>query len=772
MELSVREQQNSKKEMIFGFLEEMALIWLISGCGIFCAAGLFLDEISLPVLLGAAGAGAVLCAGISRMPHGTVAGALAMPVLILVGVVFPNQMFLNGMTGVWNQIAETFGKNTEVYLPKYQVLSEESLKGDQAYFLICLVICTSILVFGMLKLRLNILCLLTAFGLTGLSFYLGKSLPDGPCFFYFAGVVLAERYMLLYGKRRVLTENRHSVFAGDAALFLVLVVLAAGSYQMAVPKLKYSEASFLAGVRRAASDTLETWRFQTGRVNSLPKGNLAETGPWTASEDTALKVTMEEPESLYLRGFTGSTYQGEKWEPLSREVCYESRDMFYWLHKRDFYGESQLAGIRKLVSDETLSSDTAEVQVENIKADRQYLYIPYEITGLPEEFAGECAYGDAFLKSKGLLGTTSYSFTAMGNLTKDFPKIAAQGYLALKEEENAEYREQESYYNAFVYKNHTELSDRLKKLFQTELGTAGDQKKGHLDYYSAITHIREYLEEHMTYGTQTETLPQGQDFAEYFLTESGIGHSVHYATAAALMFRYYGIPSRYAEGYLVTPEDVQGAEPGTAIEISGKNGHAWTEIYVDGTGWVPVEMTPEYYGVMEEPDLSLGLETSGTRTAARLPETEEEAPPLKERSDLRRLLSLAFYQLGRILLILLVLFDSFCLLFFLWVVILRLAVNRKRRKAFADRDNKRAVCQMVRYAEQLYQHRTADFSNGLEAQYQGIYRIGEKAAFSRHEISPKEREAAEECIRLLLGELKKMRGWYDRWIMKYIERLY
>ncbi len=60
-----------------------------------------------------------------------------------------------------------------------------------------------------------------------------------------------------------------------------------------------------------------------------------------------------------------------------------------------------------------------------------------------------------------------------------------------------------------------------------------------------------------------------------FLTESKIGHSVHYATAAALMFRYYGIPSRYVEGYLVTPEDVKDKKDGDKIHIPGKNGHAW-----------------------------------------------------------------------------------------------------------------------------------------------------------------------------------------------------
>lgn len=52
----------------------------------------------------------------------------------------------------------------------------------------------------------------------------------------------------------------------------------------------------------------------------------------------------------------------------------------------------------------------------------------------------------------------------------------------------------------------------------------------------------------MTYSSQTDVFSEDGDFIENFLTTSKIGHSVHFATAAALMFRYYGIPARYVEG--------------------------------------------------------------------------------------------------------------------------------------------------------------------------------------------------------------------------------
>ena len=81
---------------------------------------------------------------------------------------------------------------------------------------------------------------------------------------------------------------------------------------------------------------------------------------------------------------------------------------------------------------------------------------------------------------------------------------------------------------------------------------------------------RAYLEKNMTYSTASDPDTKDGDFVEHLLTDTKIGHSVHYASAAALMFRYYGIPSRYVEGYLVTPEDVRDKKSGDTIEIPAK----------------------------------------------------------------------------------------------------------------------------------------------------------------------------------------------------------
>ena len=57
------------------------------------------------------------------------------------------------------------------------------------------------------------------------------------------------------------------------------------------------------------------------------------------------------------------------------------------------------------------------------------------------------------------------------------------------------------------------------------------------------------------------------------------------ASAATLLYRALGIPARYVIGY------VGDTKAGQYVNILAQNAHAWVEVYVDGLGWVNVEVT-------------------------------------------------------------------------------------------------------------------------------------------------------------------------------------
>ena len=90
----------------------------------------------------------------------------------------------------------------------------------------------------------------------------------------------------------------------------------------------YASSELVEEAKQEALNAVNDLRYRKGKINSLPDGQLKKCGAWTASDETALKVTMEDPESLYLRGFTGSVYDGSSWksidteDAINRKICF------------------------------------------------------------------------------------------------------------------------------------------------------------------------------------------------------------------------------------------------------------------------------------------------------------------------------------------------------------------------------------------------------------------------------------------------------------------
>ncbi|WP_309714341.1 transglutaminase-like domain-containing protein [Armatimonas sp.] len=64
-------------------------------------------------------------------------------------------------------------------------------------------------------------------------------------------------------------------------------------------------------------------------------------------------------------------------------------------------------------------------------------------------------------------------------------------------------------------------------------------------------------------------------------------HCEYFASAAALLLRCVGVPTRYVTGYFAHEEEA----PNTII-VRQRDAHAWCEAWVEGKGWLTVEATP------------------------------------------------------------------------------------------------------------------------------------------------------------------------------------
>ena len=313
---------------------------------------------------------------------------------------------------------------------------------------------------------------------------------------------------------------------------------------------------------------------------AMPEGRLSDLGPLAPSDDPALTVAMEQPQKTYLRGFIGEEYTGTAWEPVDGEKAFPDRDLFYWLHQDGFYGDKMLGAAYRSLQDTELCS----MEIRQDGACRKYAYQPYAAAAEPG--TGNTYIGDARLYADGSIAEISCYpgglrawYALQQRLIEEQASPAVATYLA---DANA-YR---SYVNRTALDIPEEALQTLQGIFSSDRRpeNTAQVKQAILQATGAGLAYREKA-----------VTPNGEnDFLTYVLQQHTGGYSVHYATAATLMFRYFGIPARYVEGYLIKQTDAEKMRPGEPFALTQKHAHAWAEYYIDGIGWLPFECTPGY----------------------------------------------------------------------------------------------------------------------------------------------------------------------------------
>lgn len=158
----------------------------------------------------------------------------------------------------------------------------------------------------------------------------------------------------------------------------------------------------------------------------------------------------------------------------------------------------------------------------------------------------------------------------------------------------------------------TEVPDRLRDLavvWTTGASNAGDAAQMLADRLSSTGWFSHGVAE-----TDTVSLP-GHTYARINALlaneEAMVGDEEQYAVAMALMARTLGLPARVLYGYEVPA--------GGSGEVRGRDVRAWTEVNLDGLGWVVFNPTPSHDRILKELD---PIPSSQTR-----PHVENPPPP-------------------------------------------------------------------------------------------------------------------------------------------------
>ena len=145
----------------------------------------------------------------------------------------------------------------------------------------------------------------------------------------------------------------------------------------------------------------------------------------------------------------------------------------------------------------------------------------------------------------------------------------------------AELAAQEAAYRDYVHENYLQISNpELQAVIWRHI-------KGHISPASRtlIQDVATYIRGVASYNLEAALPRDGVDPIIFFLEESKEGVCRHFASAAVMMYRALGIPARYVTGYSTTAPENQ------LTYVTAMQAHAWVEVYIDGLGWIPVEVT-------------------------------------------------------------------------------------------------------------------------------------------------------------------------------------
>ncbi|MFO1318325.1 MAG: transglutaminase-like domain-containing protein [Burkholderiales bacterium] len=125
---------------------------------------------------------------------------------------------------------------------------------------------------------------------------------------------------------------------------------------------------------------------------------------------------------------------------------------------------------------------------------------------------------------------------------------------------------------------------RLAATLDEFLAEARGQTVGEAAIANAVS---AYLRDHFQYTTRLSRLPGARRTLEAFLRSEREGHCEYFATAAALVLRRAGIPTRYVTGYVAD----EWSDLEDAYVVRSRHGHAWTLAWIDGR-WTEIDATP------------------------------------------------------------------------------------------------------------------------------------------------------------------------------------
>ena len=307
-------------------------------------------------------------------------------------------------------------------------------------------------------------------------------------------------------------------------------------------------------------------QYGANTQTQLTNGHLQQLSSFERTATPAFTIAMEQLKPMYLKSYIGSRYQNG-WTSVEEDLLQDATIQKY-LQDAQYFQQTQFAQAAQTLENNTIS-------IEPFGISKEYALTPYELSTAIDGFT----LSSDVWRTKQLFGSSSYTYQISNRSYTDYPAVASELYYT----DDTSYLKLEALHNYLSYRYYVELPQETRTVLQNHF-----ELPEHQSYEQTIANVQEQV---TTISYNEKTSKADAEFIQFLLEESREGYSVHYATLATLLFRAYGIPARYVEGYILTNEDVSERKE---ITVTSDSRHAWTEIYIDWIGWIPVEVTPGY----------------------------------------------------------------------------------------------------------------------------------------------------------------------------------
>ena len=441
-----------------------------------------------------------------------------------------------------------------------------------------------------------------------------------------------------------------------ATLIAITVVIALAAYFLMGSSL-YEPNSNIAQFKEYIIEQVDTAKFGE---QDFPEGKTSR--GIGGNEDIRLAVTSDKSGKMYLKAYVGSVYKDGNWELLDGKKYSEKYEgMFQKYQKEEFHPLSQLHSYIKVSQGKTsnvISCDVAKVSIVNENAYQKYVYLPYGASY--ESVQKVNAYHQDLNLTKTLLENTAQEqdeYEVDMTVQDDILGYTGASWLSTEASNgqgSGTYRDIEADYRKFVYENYMDIT---KEQEETVLPYVSFESE---DLAAFTDALRKNLKN------------QGQ--------QDGNWDALRYTTMGTLAFRYAGIPARYVEGYEVVTDGTPASSGKYITYVTGENAHAWVEIYKNGIGWIPVDVTPGHYENLKQKNMNSEeqVEKEKTNTVQGVSRRQEEKEEEENENEP--------WNWGRIVLVILMALAAVILLS-IAVILIRWRLIWLRRSRIMSQDN-------------------------------------------------------------------------------------